>query len=191
MDFEREKEILRNCHEKCWDCADFYWQYVKLVNDKIRKTLTIYKKDIVNEDVEDISQIVFEKLFENQCKKLKEFKPEFKGAIQSWLAIISANTTKNYIRTELMKIKVMKDKYYIKDSNQNLGDFYPSEEPVTETTIYSFKQYFEQMPFNNRIIFRLNQKGMSDSDIAEIVELSLGRVRNILSEIKKYFVTHC
>ena len=85
----------------------------------------------------------------------------------------------------------MKDNYYIKDSNQNLGDFYPSEEPVTETTIYNFKQFFEQMPFNNRIIFRLNQKGMSDIEISEIVELSIGRVRNILSEIKKYFVTHC
>ena len=61
-------------------------------------SINLLKKDTVKEDIKDLVQEVYIRLFKNDCKVLKNFKPKHDDAIYAYLAIMSTSVVKDFFK---------------------------------------------------------------------------------------------
>tara|TARA_B100001971_G_C17844139_1_gene360124 strand:- start:44 stop:604 length:561 start_codon:yes stop_codon:yes gene_type:complete len=97
-----EKDMLNACFtgdKEAWDA--FVEKYTNLIYHTIHKN----NADFLYHEVEDIHNSIFLSLMENNHKKLKSFKGKNNCTLSSWLMVVTANFTKNFIKKEKKRYK--------------------------------------------------------------------------------------
>ncbi len=145
-------------------------QYQNLVYSILNRMLTN------NEDIEDIGQEVFIKVFEN----LKSFKKESK--LSTWIAKITYHIALNYLKKEIKK------KY---DNLEDTIDFqFASETPETKLIGKEFDQYINklirELPLPYRTVITLyHLDELNIREIQQITKFPEGTIKVYLLRARK------
>lgn len=145
-------------------------QYQNLVYSILNRMLTN------DEDIEDIGQEVFIKVFEN----LKSFKKESK--LSTWIAKITYNIAINYLKKEV------KNKY---DDLEDRIDFqFSSETPESKLIGKEFDQYLNQLirelPLQYRTVITLyHLDELTIQEIGKITKFPEGTIKVYLLRARK------
>jgi RNA polymerase sigma factor (sigma-70 family) len=98
---EKEKALLSGClngEKTAWDA--FVLQYSSLVYHTIKKTFTLYHLEPRADLVEDLFQEVFLSLLRDDFRKLSQFKGERGCSLASWLRVVVARITIDFLRKQ-------------------------------------------------------------------------------------------
>jgi RNA polymerase sigma-70 factor, ECF subfamily len=98
---ENEKTLIAGClrsEKAAWD--SFVLQYSNLVYHTIKKTLQIHHAEPHADLVEDLYQEFFLSLLRSECKKLRQFTGAHGCSLASWLRILTARLTIDFLRKQ-------------------------------------------------------------------------------------------
>lgn len=95
---EKEKALLTGClrdEKSAWDA--FVLQYSALVYHTIRKTFSLYHSEPRADLVEDLFQEFFLLLTQDGFKKLRQFRGDRGCSLASWLRVVAARLTIDFL----------------------------------------------------------------------------------------------
>ena len=98
---EKEKTLLTGClnrEKTAWDA--FVLQYSALVYHTIRKTFSLYHTEPRTDLVEDLYQDVFLTVLKDDFKKLRQFRGDRGCSLASWLRVVAARLTIDFLRQQ-------------------------------------------------------------------------------------------
>jgi RNA polymerase sigma factor (sigma-70 family) len=98
---EPEKTLIAGCvrsEKAAWD--SFVLQYSNLVYHTIKKTLSLHQIEPHTDLVEDLYQEFFFSLLRNECKKLRQFRGAHGCSLASWLRVLAARLTIDFLRKQ-------------------------------------------------------------------------------------------
>ena len=94
---EEERELLHECIVKGRK-DELAEQYLNLVYETIRKTLILKNVQSTDEDIKELRNEVFLKLFNKDCRKLKQFKEGAGLSLASWIMMITSRSVLDVLR---------------------------------------------------------------------------------------------
>jgi RNA polymerase sigma factor (sigma-70 family) len=100
---EKEKALIAGClrsEKAAWD--SFVLQYSDLVYHTIKKTLNLHHTEPRADLVEDLYQEFFVSLLRNDYKKLRQFRGAHDCSLASWVRILAARLTIDFLRKQAM-----------------------------------------------------------------------------------------
>ena len=153
--------------------------FVRQFSDPVFRTVqyTFRTKNIrySQSDVEDLHNTVFVKLFERQCKKLKQYRGDNGCSLFSWIRLITVRTVIDHVR------KVSKDAITRRDEVLPLETLTDKKEEAPEawTLLEKAEQYrlikegMQALIPRYRIFIKLHfLKGLSIREVADIIGTS-------------------
>ena len=149
----------------------------RVIYEKWRKPVFMFLRKMIGseEDARDITQDVFSTLWEMR-EKIDPSKD-----VKSLIYLIARRITSNYMR------KIRSRNKYLSNYEFDLEDSADSQSIVIEKEIKLLTRYaLEIMPETQRRVFELNfYGGLSNTQIAEELQISNGSVRVHLHEARK------
>ncbi|MGZ8480472.1 MAG: RNA polymerase sigma factor [Candidatus Binatia bacterium] len=107
-----ERTLIAGCvkgEKASWDA--FVQQYSNLVYQTIRKTMSLYHAEPRDEAVDDLFQEFFQSLLRDNCKKLRQFKGDKNCSLASWIRVIAARQTIDFLRKQSPPVAQVSDAY--------------------------------------------------------------------------------
>ncbi len=150
----------------------FVKQYERLVFYLIRKLIDN------PEDVEDLAQEVFMKIFKN----LSKFK--FESKLSTWIGQVAYREALNYLRknkTKNDKLNSLENSGYLPDNDQN-----PEQKNISKDLSRLVQENVKKLPEHYRqvlVLFHLDE--FSYPEIGEITGMPEGTVKNYLFRARK------
>ncbi|MGE5302342.1 MAG: RNA polymerase sigma factor, partial [Alphaproteobacteria bacterium] len=98
---EKEKSLLAGCirgDKASWDA--FVLQYSALVYHTIRKTFGLHHAKLNDDVIEDLYQEFFVSILRDDLKKLRQFKGDRGCTLASWLRLVAARLTIDFLRKQ-------------------------------------------------------------------------------------------
>jgi RNA polymerase sigma-70 factor, ECF subfamily len=98
---EKEKTLIAGClrgEKAAWD--SFIRLYSNLVYHTIKKTLNLHHSEPHADLVEDLYQEFFLSLLRDECKKLRQFRGAHGCSLASWLRLLTARLTIDFLRKQ-------------------------------------------------------------------------------------------
>ncbi len=98
---EKEKTLLAGCihgDKSSWDA--FVQQYSALVYHTIRKTFGLHHAKLNVDVIEDLYQEFFVSILREDFKKLRQFKGDRGCTLASWLRLVAARLTIDFLRKQ-------------------------------------------------------------------------------------------
>jgi RNA polymerase sigma factor (sigma-70 family) len=153
IDPEQEKIILNECLVMR-QMEGLVREYGTLIKATIRKTFRLVGISIVTEDVEDVCMEVFVRLFDNNCKKLRQFNPE-KLRLSGWIKLIANQTTIDEIRRkDPHAISRRNERVMIEEVNHLLKYHYEENHEMVEKLGMVIETLEEMLP-NDRMVLKM------------------------------------
>jgi len=171
----------------------FVQQYWRLVYDTVRRAFSRLNIEICNEDIEDMTQEVFIRLFDDDCHRLKSFNPMY-GRLSSWIVRITSNAVIDCLRMKKDPISLSGKKQtdYLDDDATFEIDFTSSLNVEDAILLKEFRQYIKKKcPLNYLVVFDSMLSGLSADETALLIKKSDNAVyiiRSRLITILKTFV---
>lgn len=124
----------------------FHDLYFLLIMSRIKRTVAKYREDLLDSDIEDISNKVWMDLIKNDMKKIRKWKPDGGYSRSTWIGMIANHSTCDYLRGL---------KGYHNESTDDGRTEYPDDEGDIhpEDTL----MYHEQLDMVNKAIRRLSE----------------------------------
>jgi len=157
-------------------CERFVREFSDLVYRSARHTLLVKNVYFNQDDIEDLHNTVFLKLFENQGKKLRQFKGKNGCGLGTWIRIITVRIVLNHIRKKgLDSITGQQKRIPLEDipelSSADLGPLAEIEKAEKQRSI---KDGIRKLPPRDRLFLLLHyERGYSIKEVAETMKLSL------------------
>jgi RNA polymerase sigma factor (sigma-70 family) len=184
---EKEKALLAGCvrgEKAAWDALVL--QYSKLAYSTIRSTLTLHHALPQDDIVEDLHQNFFLSLCENDFRKLRQFRGDRGCSLASWLRVIAARLTIDFLRKQ--------DSSSVEASDEYEDIHYPNETSAVELKEQSLLRAIKALSTRDQLFVTLCfRRALPPQDIAAILKLSvnavytqksriLGKLRELLEE---------
>ena len=188
-----EKDMLNACltgDKNAWDA--FVEKYTNLIYYTLHKTLKTYYSDFLYQDVEDIHNSIFLSLMENDYKKLKQYKGINNCSVSSWLMVVTANFTLNFIKKHKSNIPIENNSNDNKNiiDNHSIPQAQPDDELVSIEHDKILRELTKELNPNDRLFLKLYyEKELPPEEIAEILNLSVSAIyskkNRITGKLKK------
>jgi len=166
---EAEKILIAGClggDKAAWD--GFVQQFSSLVYSTIYKTLTLHHSDLGEHKVEDLYQEFFIAILQNDCRKLRQFRGDRGCALASWLRVVAARLTIDYLRRQ-------------RPADAEVTDAIASDQPDTPSALAAREEArilataLESLSARERLIIELAfRRSLSAEDSAAILKTSVG-----------------
>lgn len=180
---ENEQEILDECLVE--DKKDrLVIQYGNLIYSTICRTLLSYGLRFTKEDIEDFRIEVFIKLFENNCRKLRQFDSK-RLSLAGWIRLIANQTTLDEIRKkDPHALSRQKDRKPIEDI-QEIFRFDEGNRLDARQTLMLVHETIEAMSLQDKTILKLfYYHQLSLSQVASVIGKSCGSTQVAKSRAK-------
>jgi RNA polymerase sigma factor (sigma-70 family) len=168
---EKERSLLAGClngEKAAWD--SFVLQYSNLVYHTIKKTLSLHYSETRADLVEDLYQEFFVSLLRNEYKKLRQFRGAHGCSLASWLRILTARLTIDFLR-KLAPASEEVAKAMPGDSSD------PAERLVHEQQERVLNRAIQTLsPRDNILLDLCYRQGLSTDEIAVILKASVPAV---------------
>jgi len=83
----------------------FVRQFSDLVYKSIQATLLVTQVRFNKQDLEDMHNTVFLQLFEDKCKKLRQFEGRNGCSLASWIKLVAGRIVLNYVRKKTFTLQ--------------------------------------------------------------------------------------
>jgi RNA polymerase sigma factor (sigma-70 family) len=96
---QEDRQLLSKCLAGDRAAADsLVHRFSNLVYKAVQNTLLINQVSYTREDVEDLHNTVFLHLFENKCKKLRQYQGRNGCSLASWIRLVAVRIVLNELR---------------------------------------------------------------------------------------------
>jgi RNA polymerase sigma factor (sigma-70 family) len=175
---EKEKVLLEGClkaEKAAWDALVL--RYSSLVYHTIKKTFALYHSEPRPDSVEDLFQEFFLSILRDDFKKLRQFRGERGCSLASWLRVIAARLTVDFLRKQ-------------GPARVEVADTVPFEGPDPPASVIQREeeemlvQTLQSLSAPDRIFIDLCfRQGLPPEDIAAILKVSVNAVYTQKSRI--------
>ncbi len=153
--------------------------YERLYAEHVRKIGRIAKSYLGVDDVEDVIQEVFIKVYKN----VKKFRGD--SSLSTWLYRITVNVCKDLLAKKHRKKEILTSFGLEEDDEKTfpepVEERKPSDEFLREVTAESVKKAIDSLSEEDRLLITLREiEGMSYAEISDIVEKPVGTVKSRL-----------
>ena len=158
-------------------CERLVKEFSDIVYRSVRYTLRVRNVYFNQADLEDLHNTVFLRLFENDAKKLRQFKGQNGCSLSTWIRIIAVRIVLNHIRKKgLDSIAGQKGRIPLDGiSELNLAKSTTAEEIEKFESQQSIMNGIRQLPPRDRLFLVLHyENGYSIEEVAQTLKLSLG-----------------
>lgn len=166
---EQDKISIAGCvrgDKAAWDA--FVQQFSSLVYSTIYKTLTLHYSDCREQQVEDLYQEFFISILQNNCRKLRQFRGDRGCTLASWLRVVAARLTIDYLRRQ-------------RPADAEVTDAIASDQPDAPSALaareeeQSLTAALESLSARDRLIIELTyRRSLGAEEIAAILKTSVG-----------------
>jgi RNA polymerase sigma factor (sigma-70 family) len=163
-------------------CERLVKEFSDLVYRSVRHTLGVKNVNFNQDDLEDLHNTVFLKLFENQGKKLGQFEGKNGCGLGTWIRIIAVRIVLNHIRKKgLDSITGQKKRIPLEDIPElGLADSGMLAEIEKADKLQSIKDEIRKLPPRDRLFLLLHyENGYSLKEVAKTMKLSLNNAYTI------------
>ncbi len=182
---EKERQILQECliHDKKDKLVQ---HYSALVCHTIRKTLLIKNISFTEADIEDMQQEVFIRLFDKECRRLKQYKEEM-GSLAGWIKLIANRTVLNDVRRKGFDVlAAKKNRISFEDFKEESEQLKQDDEFETKENLLEIQDAIEKLPHRERLVLKLHYyQGLSLPEIASFIHRKEGATYTIKSRALK------
>jgi len=181
---EADRKLIDGCIRKKQQAqADFIGQFSNLVYRSVQGTLRTKQKAFQPEDLADFHNTVFLKLFDQNCKKLRQYEGKNGCSLASWIRMISVQTVLDHLRRTRDAIAVPRRTISI-DFLQHPS----SEEPSVLEAIH----HKEQVRRLTDAVERLKPRDQLFVKLCCLQEMPIHRVAGIMNitENNAYSIKH-
>lgn len=157
-------------------CERFVKEYSDLVYRSVRYTLWVKNVYFNQDDLEDLHNTVFLKLFENHREKLRQFRGKNGCGLGTWIRIITVRIVLNHIRKRgLDSITGQKQRIPLEDIPElSLADSETPAEIELAEKQQSIKDGIRKLPPRERLFLILHfENGYSIKEVAHTLKISL------------------
>ncbi|MBN1842464.1 MAG: sigma-70 family RNA polymerase sigma factor [Deltaproteobacteria bacterium] len=168
-------------------------RFSELVYGSVQYTLMAKDVSFNRQDLEDLHNTVFLRLFEQGCKKLRQYQGKNGCSLASWIRVIAVRTVLDHLRKNGVDAMVWQKKRI------------PLEElPELKADDIEFKAQYEKaeqgrllrvgvqrLPPRDRLFMKLHfDHGLSAAEVAEAMQLSIGNVYTIKHRVIQRLKSH-
>jgi RNA polymerase sigma factor (sigma-70 family) len=176
---EEERQLLHECIV-CGGKHKVIQQYWNLVYYTVRKTLTIKGVSFTEDDIGDLRNEVFIKLFDRGCRRLRQYREELGHGLAGWIALIANRTVLNYLRKKGFNSLSRKNTRVSIEEILDLRHKKNSLEVMEERRL--IQDAMEKLPSRDRLVLKLHYyHELSLPEVASLIHTSVGATYTIKS----------
>ncbi len=157
-------------------------QYSGLVYHSVQHALRLRHVSCSREDLKDLHNTVFLLLFDDGCRKLRQYKGINGCTLASWIRLISVRTVLNHLRknslfslggtSQLLPLEEIRE---LEDKRECTWSEIQKAEQID-----LMKRGIRTLPSRDRLFFRLYfEKGLSLSEISEVLQITIQNMHTI------------
>jgi RNA polymerase sigma factor (sigma-70 family) len=181
--FHKDRRLLEQCISGDRGAGEaFVRKFSDLVYRSIQYTLTVKHIRFSHNDLEDLHNTVFLKLFEDNCKKLRQYRGKNGCSLANWIRIVTTRIVLNHIRKKGVDSIAWQTKRFSLDELPELkgaddGPWAQMEKTERERLI---KTGIKELPPRDRLFLVLHfEKGLTIKEVAKTMQLSIDNAHTI------------
>jgi len=188
---KEDSEIVERClfsEPGAWE--EFVRAYSDLIWRAIRRTFARYNYPYGKEEAEDLFNSVFVALFEDDFRRLRQFRGDNNCSLSTWLAVVTGRRTIDFLRKDKERFTIASGEDT--DIFDALADQRPRADIVLERKEIAgiVLEELGLLPARDRLIFQLLfKKGSTVEETASILGISRDLVHSrkyrIVERLKK------
>ncbi|QTA85546.1 RNA polymerase sigma factor [Desulfonema magnum] len=183
---EEEREILHECihHKKCEKLTRQYWN---LIYKTVQKTFIFKNAPLVREELEEVQQDVFVQLFDDDCRRLRQYREGGGCNLAGWIILISNRTALNHLRgKDPHSIVARQYLTLFEDMKQELDMKKEVNRLEAREKLLKIVEASEKLPSVERLVFKLHYVyEFSLQDVASYMKREIGNIYTIKSRAIK------
>ena len=174
---ETDRQMLFRCFSGDKKASErLVRRFSDLVYKSVQYTLMSKNVQFKREDVEDLHNTVFLHLFENECKKLRQYKGKNGCSLASWIRLIAVRTALNHLRKKgYDSMASQKRQISLEDLHALKGgetDALCAVEKAEQRRLV--EEGIEALPPRDRLFMKLHfNDGLSIREVAAAMHLSI------------------
>ena len=176
--------------------GEFVRHYSDLVYRTAQYTLLNRNVPFTPEDISDLHNTVFLKLFENNCRKLAQFEGRNGCSLATWVRLVTLRIVLNHLRKRGVDSISGRRQMVGIESIRELHADNPGTLEMLEKAeqLELLKRGLKNLPAKDRLFFRLQLEGdLSVQEIAETMQISVDNVYTVkhraIKRLKAYLDT--
>lgn len=192
--FGKDRELLIGCLAGNKKASEtLVRRFSNRVYQSVQYTLMAKHVSFNRHDLEDLHNTVFLKLFEQNCKKLRQYQGKRGCSVATWIKTIAVRTVLDHLRKKgVDSITSQKDRVPLEKLPELKADGVDfGDEPETVEQKHLLQVGIKRLPPRDRLFMRLHyDQGLSMAETADIMRLSMGNIYTIkyraIQKIKSY-----
>lgn len=160
----------------------FVRQYSELIYSTIQRVFQTKHIQYINEDLEDLHNTVFLQLFDNRCKKLKQYKGLNGCSLATWINVVTVRIVLNQLRKKGHDaLNWQKKRISIEEMSEIIGNNPGPLDLIDEAEKAKLiKQWTESLPYRDRLFLKIYMEAdFSLERTAKIMEITPGNAYTI------------
>jgi RNA polymerase sigma-70 factor (ECF subfamily) len=176
-DFGGDRRLLSKCMSGDRKASEkLVRQFSDLVYRSVQYTLLAKNVSFNRQDLEDLHNTVFLLLFEQGCKKLRQYKGINGCSLASWIRMITVRTVLDHLRKKGVDAMFWQKKRVPLEEMPELkadeGGFWAHIDSAERTRV--LKDSMQRLPPRDRLFLKLHfEQGLSVAEVAETMELTI------------------
>ena len=194
---DEDKALLSRCFSGDRKASEtLVLRFSNLVYRSIQHILMIRQVAFNTQDLEDLHNTVFLRLFENRCKKLRQYQGKNGCSLASWIRIVTVRIVLNHLRKKgIDSITWQKRRIALENLPEFIGD---EPSPWVEMEKAEQENMLEhgmrKLPPRDRLFMKLHfDHGLTVPEVAETMQLSVDNVYTVkhraIQRLKAYLKT--
>jgi RNA polymerase sigma factor (sigma-70 family) len=180
---ENDRKLLSECLAGDRQAAEaFVRRFSDLVYRSVRCSLLARNVAFNREDVEDLHNTVFLRLFEQGYKKLRQYRGINGCSIASWIRMITVRTVLDHLRKKGIYTVAWQKRRVCLDNLPELraaeGNFWPEIDNAERERL--LEDGMQRLPPRDRLFLKLHfEQGFSVTEVAETMQLSINNAYTV------------
>ena len=174
---KKEKVLISRCIAgDRWAWEKFVRKFSDLIFRSVQYTFAAKQVQFNHQDLEDLQNTVFLKLFENNGEKLSQFRGDNGCSLATWIKIVTVRTVLNHIRRKGMDSIGWKSKRVTLDDLPELKCENMAALAALEKTEQQrlLQEKIQKLSARDRLFLSLHfGSGCSIKEVAEVMQLSI------------------
>jgi RNA polymerase sigma factor (sigma-70 family) len=176
--FKSDRQLLSKCFSADRKASEtLVRRFSDLVYRSIQYTLITKQVPFTTDDLADLHNTVFLRLFENGCKKLRQYRGDNGCSIASWIRVIAVRIVVDHIRKRgIDSIAGQKKRLPLEELPELRADedeFGTQIEKDEQGRL--LQEGIQRLPSRDRLFIKLHfDQGLSIAEAAETMQISIG-----------------
>jgi RNA polymerase sigma-70 factor (ECF subfamily) len=192
--FQEDRQLLSRCLAGSRSASEnLVRRFSNLVYQSIQYTLISKHVSYNQQDLEDLHNTVFLRLFDRKCKRLRQYQGKRGCSVTTWIRMIAVRTVLDHLKKKgVDAIASKKDRIPLEklpELKDGAKDILAEMETMDRNQLLQVA--IKTLPPRDRLFMKLHfDQGLSMPEIAEIMQLSMGNIYTVkyrvIQKIKSY-----